>query len=359
MGWFHYGNPPAIYWGAGCATRLSDEARDAHRVFVVTTRSVERTLGAQIEGLLGGRMAGRFSAIGQHAPISDVRAAAAAARAVHPDLLVSVGGGSVIDAAKTVAFMLATGDALEDLEAVRGLEPEALPHLALPTTLSAAEMDGAAGFTDGGEKTGVHARTLIPRAVFYDPELALHTPLGLWLSTGMRAIDHAIEGLLSPENNPLSEGAALESLARLPPALRATKKDPADLVARGEAQLGAWLSMTLPLASARGLGHMLGKRIGARHGIPHGVTSCLLLPHVLRDYARRAEHHPMLAKIARALGGDDEADALADLIAELELPHHLREYSLSDPDLRAAAEPLARRAHRPVEELINIYKEAW
>jgi maleylacetate reductase len=359
MGWFHYANPPAVYWGAGCVVRLSDEAREAHRIFVVTTRSVEKSLGATITRLLGGRLAGRFAGVGQHAPLAEVRAAAEAARAKNPDLLLSVGGGSAIDACKTVAFMLATGNALEDLESARGVEPDALPHLAVPTTLSAAEMDGAAGFSVDGEKSGVQARTLTPRAVFYDPELALATPLSLWLSTGIRALDHAIEGLLSPENNPLAEAAALESLRRLLPALRATKKDPSDVAARGEAQLGAWLSMTIPFASSRGLGHTLGKRIGARHAIPHGVTSCLLLPPVLRDYARRPEHHAMLAKIARALDAADAADGVARLIAELELPSHLGAFSLSDEDLRAAAEPVARRVHRSVDDLVAIYKEAW
>lgn len=360
MSWFRYGNPPLVVWGAGSVVRLVDET--ARRVFLVTTRSVNASLGEVIERLLGARLAGRFAGVRQHAPIDDVRAAAEAARAVKPDLLVSLGGGSAIDTAKSVAFMLATGLDLGDLEAARGLEPDALPHVAVPTTLSAAEMDGSAGLTVDGEKVGVQAPTLMPRAVLYDAELATKTPLELWLSTGIRAVDHAVEGLLSPENNPLSEAAALESLKRLRRALPATRKDPADLDARSEAQVGAWLSMTLPLASARGLGHTLGKRIGARHAIPHGVTSCLLLPHVMRDAARRPENARVLERVAQAMGrtsAEEAAQAVEDLIAELELPQHLSAFHLSEDDLRAAAEPVARRSHRPLDELMAIYRAAW
>jgi alcohol dehydrogenase class IV len=350
--WFHYENPPRIYAGAGCVVRLVDEAREAHRLFLITNRSAQGAIGAGLSRLLGGRLAGS-AIVRQHAPVGDVRAAAAAARAARPDALVSLGGGSAVDTAKCVAALLAGGDLQSSVEC------DTLPHLAVPTTLSAAEMDGAAGFTDGGEKRGIASPSLTPRAVFYDPELTLSTPLDLWLSTGIRAVDHAVEGLIAPEANPLSQAAALEALRKLSRALARTKSDPSDLAAREEAQMGAWLSMLLPMASARGLSHTLGKRIGARHGIPHGVTSCLLLPHVVRDHLR--EHRGILSQVSEALGrsGADPAEALQALIADLGLPQHLGAYHLAEDDLVAAAAPVARRLERPVEELVAIYRAAW
>ncbi|WAS94227.1 iron-containing alcohol dehydrogenase [Nannocystis punicea] len=353
---FSYDNPLRIHAGAGCAARLVDEAGGWRRIFLVTTRSVEAALGPTVERLLGGRLVGRFARIRQHTPIEDVRAAAEAARALQPDCLLSLGGGSAVDATKSIAFILATGLSLDDRDRARALEPETLPHLAVPTTLSAAEMDGAAGFTDSREKVGIRARTLVPTAVFYDADLTLPTPLPLWLSTGIRAVDHAIEGLLAPDANPLSEAAALAALQRLRPALERTHADPGDLQARTEAQLGAWLSMLLPQSSSRGLSHVLGKSIGARYGIPHGVTSCLLLPHVLRHLG--PAHRATLERVALALGAEtDAADAVASLVGALGLPQHLGAYGLSDADLQAAAEPLAR--HIPVAEAMAIFRAAW
>lgn len=159
-----------------------------------------------------------------------------------------------------------------------------LPHFAVPTTLSAAELSGSSGFSAEGtnEKVGVAARELVPKAVFYDVALAVHTPLDLWLSTGIRAVDHAVETLLAPGEHPLPDAAALESLRLLAMRLRDVKAEPANRAARTDCQLGAWRSYLLPGPAAKGLSHTLGKRIGSRHGLPHGITSCLLLPHAMR-----------------------------------------------------------------------------
>src|SRR5262249_38284517 len=211
---------------------------------------------------------------------------------------------------KSVAFALATGLDLSAADAVmqaRGMHPrpgELVPHIAVPTTLSAAELSGLAGFTTEGEreKVGLRDAALIPSAVIFDAELSLHRPLQLWLSTGIRAIDHAVETVLAPGSHPFSDVLALEALGRLQSSLLATKANPRDLEARTESQLGAWFSFPLPGPAASGLSHTLGKRIGSRHDIPHGITSCLLLPHVMRFFQRRTPAR--LGRIAGALGVD-------------------------------------------------------
>src|SRR5256885_14357288 len=119
-------------------------------------------------------------------------------------------------------------------------------------------------------------------SVIYDAELTLSTPMQLWLSTGIRALDHAVEGFLADGEHPFNDVMALEAIRRLFDSLPRAKATPKDLDVRTQNQLAAWFSFTLPGASASGLNHVMGKQIGARHGIPHGVTSCLLLPHVMR-----------------------------------------------------------------------------
>ncbi|HEX8967087.1 MAG TPA: iron-containing alcohol dehydrogenase [Chloroflexota bacterium] len=378
-GSFTYANPRSIYWGAGCLGPRLDQVLSEHglrRAFVITTRSVAAhpALGKRLEAALAERCVGQFSGIGQHAPVETVMAATQAAAQARPDALISIGGGSPIDATKAVAFSLATGLDLSDPRAprrARDLHPRAddlLPHVAIPTTLSAAEMSGLAGFSTEAEreKVGLRDEVLIPTAVVFDAELALHTPLDLWLSTGIRAVDHAVETLLAPDCHPLSDTLALEALRRLRVSLLATKAAPADLSARTDSQLGAWFSFTLPGPAAAGLSHTLGKRIGSRHGIPHGISSCLLLPHVMRYLAPSSAVSQ--ARIAAALGIDSgamsieraascAADAVADLVGRLELPQHLGAYGLSQADLEAAARPVASQAY-PFEDLVDIYRAA-
>ena len=379
-GTFTYSNPAVVHWGPGClAGQLDDELGRlaVRRAFVVTTRSVagNRALIGILEERLGDRLVGCFAGIGQHAPALSVAEAVRAAREAGPDVLVSLGGGSPIDAAKAVAFALATDLDLADPSAPARAARlslagrSVLPHLAIPTTLSAAEMSAGAGFSavESREKVGLRAPELLPTAVFYDAELSLQTPPELWLSTGIRAVDHAVEGILSRGKHPFQDTMALEALRRLGPSLQATRSDPSDLEARTQSQLGAWFSMTLPIASAAGLSHTLGKRLGSRHDIPHGITSCLLLPHVMRYLAPTTAEQQ--ARIAVALGVASEAspadaaagnaaDAVRDLIGRLGQPQHLGEYGLSDADLVEAARPLAGDRYS-LDDLVAIYRAAW
>lgn len=362
---FTYANPRTIHWGAGCLEAQLDRELGRRRAFVITTRSVAANpaLLGRLATLLGERCVGQFAAIGQHAPAASVAAAVEAARDAQPEVLISFGGGSPIDAAKSVAFALATGLDLRDpraAEKARAFHPANLvPHLAIPTTLSAAELSGLAGFTteEEHEKVGLRGEALIPLAVFFDAKLTLHTPLDLWLSTGIRAVDHAVETLLADGAHAFSDVLALDALRRLKASLIQTRANPDDLEARTESQLGAWFSFTLPGPAASGLSHTLGKRIGSRHNIPHGVSSCLLLPHVMRYLEPRTRHAQ--ARIAGALDADDAtaADAVASLIAELGLPQHLGAYGLSGEDLEAAARPVASDAY-PFEDLVGIFKAA-
>ncbi len=372
-GTFQYLNPGTIHWGEGSLSGLDAELSrsGARRVFLITTGSVERNpaLRSAVESAVGTRLAGKTARIGQHAPVGEVAQAARELKDAKADALVSVGGGSPIDAAKAVAWSAATGidlgepGALAKARGVRLSGKAVLPHFAVPTTLSVAELSGSAGFAAEGtnEKVGVAAPELLPKAVFYDAALAVHTPLDLWLSTGIRAVDHAVETLLAPGEHPLPDAAALEGLRLLAKALRAVKAEPSSRAARTDCQVGAWLSYLLPGPVAKGLSHTLSKRIGSRHGIPHGVSSCLILPHVMRFYVKRKPE--ALERIAAALGADastpaSAAAAVSALIAELGLPQHIASYGLTQEDLVEAVKPVAG-PDASAEELLGIVKAAW
>jgi maleylacetate reductase len=317
----------------------------------VTTRSLLKARsavsGAELIARLREAMSGATSPvtfqIGQHAPLGEVEAAIIRAAEAGIDGVVSFGGGSSIDAAKMIAVRVADR---------RGHAERGLPHVAVPTTLSVAELAGGAGFTDAsGTKGGVRDPRLLPDAVIYDAELALNTPMHLWLSTGIRALDHAVEGLLAEGDHPFSDVMSLEAVRRLFRTLPQAKARPKDLAVRTANQLAAWFAFTLPGASASGLSHVMGKQIGARHRIPHGVTSCLLLPHVMRYLA--PSHPERMKELAAATDSDDAAGAVQRLIGDLGLPQHTAEFGIGEPELQAAASELAGKYSE--EDLLKIY----
>jgi alcohol dehydrogenase class IV len=275
----------------------------------------------------------------QHTPKGDVTRAASEALAASADLLISLGGGSPIDGAK------ATARAMEDATGRRPM------HLAIPTTLSAAEFSHLVGVTDDERKakTGFSDVRLVPRSVILDPELTLPTPMRLWLSSGMRAMDHAVETLNSPGDHPIPDVLALEAIARLFQFLPASKAQASDLVSRGELQIAAWMSFFGEVNTAMGMSHILGRRIGATYDVPHGITSCITLPWVME--ATAARRPGPVAAVARRLGGGSHAGieasptlaigaaaAVRDLVRRLELPARLRDVGVPQEALPQIAE---------------------
>lgn len=334
---FNYSNPRVIRWGAGSVSHLSSELTrlSTERTVLVTTRS----LLSSVDRLSVKPVA--TVVIAQHAPMSQIDGGVDEASSARADGIVSFGGGSAIDAAKIISVRLGDGG-------------RALPHVAIPTTLSVAELAAGAGFTnEAGDKAGMRNPMLLVETVIYDAELTLATPMELWLSTGIRALDHAVEGFLADGEHPFNDVMALEAIRRLFESLPRAKASPEDLDVRTENQLAAWFSFTLPGASASGLSHTLGKQIGARHGIPHGVTSCLLLPHVIRYLERRM---PDRVAMLTAATGPDPAAQVEGLIESLGLPQRIAASGIGEPELRKAAGELA--GNYPAEELLEIYLAA-
>jgi maleylacetate reductase len=353
-GVFSYSNPSVIHWGPGSVSQLAPELVrfGVGRVALVTTRSLlaDEGLVSGVRHALGEVEAPVTVVISQHSPVGQIEEAVERAAEANVDGMVSLGGGSPIDAAKIVSVMLADR---------RGLPDRALMHVAIPTTLSVAELGLGAGYTDeDGDKTGVRDPRLLPDCVIYDAKLTLATPITLWLATGIRAVDHAVEGYMASGLHQFSDVLAIEALRRLFVSLPKAKASPADLDIRTENQLAAWFSYTSPAQSAAGLSHVMGKQIGARHHIPHGVTSCLLLPHVMRFMARKSPQRMQLLSEAMGWGANplSPADKVQALIAELGLPQHIADYKLSDPELRRAADELAGRY--PAPDILAIYKAA-
>jgi alcohol dehydrogenase class IV len=320
--------------------KLGDEARFADRVFVVTGRTLgEKTdLVRRVEGILGERHAGTFAGMGQHTPGGAVERASAEAEMAATDLLVSVGGGSVIDGAKAVARQLGYPG-----------------HVAVSTTLSGAEWAHRVGVTDeaAGKKAGFRDERAVPPVVVLDPEVTVYTPEGLWLSTGIRALDHAVEGVLYGGEHPITDATGLEGARRLVEYLPRSKRYPEDLEVRAQLQIAAWLAYFGPANTPMGLSHELGRRIGASYEVPHGVTSCITLAPSLdrmRERVRRDRWHALRG----ALGGDP-AERVGSLVEELGLPNRLRDFGVPEGDLDRIAAEYGEREEDAREILRSAY----
>ncbi|HEV2611912.1 MAG TPA: iron-containing alcohol dehydrogenase [Noviherbaspirillum sp.] len=349
-GIYTYPGTGRVIYGIDFAQAIADEVErvDARRVFVLAggTLARETDVVRRMKAALGDRFAGLHAGIGAHTPRSDVVAAANAARAVSADLLLTVGGGSITDAAKMVCICL--GNDITDpaqLDALRTITdadgktvrpsfiPPSVASVVIPTTLSAGEFSAAAGCTDTERqvKESYFHPQAIPRTVILDPAVTLHTPEWLWLSTGVRAIDHAVEDLCAINSKPFSDATSYHALRLLGSGLRACKADPSNLAARLDCQLGAWMSIIGTSAGVtKGASHGIGHVLGGTGGVPHGYTSCVMLPHVLRfNFPVNAERQ---AWVSEALGrrGEPAADVVATLIAELGMPQTLRDVGLKE-----------------------------
>ena len=317
----------------------------AKRVLLTTTRSLTGSrLIRDVTSALGDRCVGRFAAIRAHSPREAVIAGAALAREVEADHLLAVGGGSVIDATKTMLLALWRGvrdvDALSRLAPKRGAAPltpldsDRMRMTAVPTTLSAAEFTASAGITDVQRKVKLsfsHPR-MAPIAVVLDPAATLKTPMELMLSTGMRAMDHAVERWCSIRPHPLGDGLALQAMGMLAANLPAIKARSDDLEPRLTCQLAAWLTQVSGIPGVpNGASHGIGYILGGYAGVPHGITSCISLAATLEwNEPVNAERQRAVAeKLGRP--GARPCDVMRDFVRSLGLPTRLGEVGIT-PD---------------------------
>jgi maleylacetate reductase len=362
-----------VLFGRAAADSIAEEAQrlGAERIFLLVSGTLNRETEeiAKISGKLGDLCVGIFDNVPPHTPRRAVIAATEQARDVRADLIVTIGGGSVTDGGKAVQLCLAnnvrTPEALDGYRPVKGPDGVLSPppckapsvrQISVPTTLSAGEFSAIAGVTDERRRIKELFRHsgIIPRAVILDPAVTVHTPEWLWLSTGVRAVDHCVEGICSNEANAYGDAQALHGLSLLSRALRRVKADPKDLRARLDCQMGAWLSMG-PLASGvpMGASHGIGYVLGAVFDIPHGHTSCVMLPAVMRwNKPANAERQ---ALVAAAMGhpGEDAGDVLQAFIAALGMPDSLHAVKVGPDSFDRIAEqamgtPWVPRNPRPI-----------
>lgn len=204
------------------------------------------------------------------------------------------------------------------------------------------------GFTNAeGIKTGVKHPKLVPNVIIYDAKFALETPPQLWMSTALRAMDHAMELMYHPHASEMpARQMALSAASNLFIYLPKYKSDPKNEDTITNLQLASFASLGFlgyNTTGSLGLSHSLGYALGSPYSIPHGVTSCLTLGHVVKLKAERPADAAQLARMLPFIGhsrtGDDREDAnklgdeILKLVRNLGLATNLKEYKVGEDQL--------------------------
>lgn len=386
--------PSKIVFGEGRAEDLPAELDrlGSQRVMVLSGRSIaEKTETVKrVESLLGDRCLAVYSNLPQRAPLSTAVEATRIALDNGVDTLVGVGGSTISDAARMIGVMMAEGLTTEEALRERGhqgggnfqstADGDKLPRqVSIPTTLSAGEFNVGGGNVlddQAGHKIRVRHPGLYAHLIVLDPDMTEGTPDWLWLSSGVKALDHCIERLYCRGSQPATDATTAKAAELLLNNLPQSREEMGNSEARLGCLMGAWMSMMGAPSVGSGLSHAIGHVIGVKYGVGHGYTSCVTQPYVMEfNRPASADKQAMLAQAAgldtRGMSDDVASEAVAavvdQFILELGMPHRLRELEIPQEDLPEIARMTLEDGpsrNNPVqvsspEELLPLLEKAW
>jgi maleylacetate reductase len=354
--WTHTGYAQRIDFGLDAVDRVAEVVKEVggRRVMLVTTEGrKESEAGERVMQRLGRSLTSVFDGVRSHVPTTAVQAAARQAQADGIDCLVSFGGGSCADLGKAVSFF---AEQQAGAPGTSYVDRPLLPHVAIPTTYSGAELTPYFGMTEEAarRKAGGGGPTTTPIAAIYDPVVTLDTPARVSAETGMNCLAHGVECAYSPRRTPEAEAIALACVRRVASALPMVVDEPADIQARIAMLEGAALGGRCLQNASMGVHHGLSQLIGGRTGIPHGLANAIILTHAMRFNAEAVPD--AMARIGEALGDpDDPAGAVDRLRERIGLPGRLSDVGVDDDDLAAVVRmsggnPSVKSNPRPVTE---------
>ena len=373
------------YFGAGSRKVIAEEVakRGYKKALVVTDKDlVKFGVAAQVTDVL--KAAGipfeMFDEVKPNPTVKNVKNGIAAFKAAGADFIVAIGGGSSMDTSKAVGIIINNPEFADvtSLEGVANTKKKSVPVIALPTTAgTAAEVTINYVITDeeNVKKMVCVDPNDIPTLAIIDPELMLSMPRGLTAATGMDALTHAIEGLITLgawEMSDMFEIKAIEMIAKwLPKAV----ENPSDIEARDGMATAQYIAGMAFSNVGLGLVHGMAHPLGAYYDIPHGVANALLLPFVM-EYNKEAAK-AKYRTIAEAMGvdtsamDDDQAaqaavDAVKALAVKVRIPQHLSELGVPESGLPPLAQAAFNDVCTPgnprkavVEEILEVYKKAF
>jgi aldehyde dehydrogenase (NAD+) len=378
---FNYFAPTKVIFGAGSIDELSMEVSAlGKKAFLITDQGlIETGLVDQVRDKLGNLLAGVYADVPQDSGMDVVDRGAESALAAGADVLVSLGGGSVIDTAKGMCIVMKEGGSLRDFQGMQLLTREQTPHVVIPTTAgTGSEVTSGAVVLDKdqGQKIIIFEYFNTPRVAILDPRMTEKLPANLTAATGMDAMTHAVESYVAQARNPISDAAALHAIKLIVRYLPVAVENGRNLVARGQMQIAALLAGWAFSNAMVGLVHAMAHSLGAICRIPHGLANGILLPHVMRYNAD--EIPGLTADIAEAMGvavNDMDASAVANAAADkmetfagsVGLNQRLGDLGVSEEDLEKCADLSMSDGsiiYNPkmvmdAAEVLNVYLKAY
>jgi alcohol dehydrogenase len=341
-------------FGPGSFERLGELARDLtfRRAFVVADPGiarlgwVDRALGLLADAGIG---AERFHDFGPNPDTRMVEAGRAAAAASHVDAIVAIGGGSSLDCAKGINFVLTNGGTMRDYRGFGKAARPMLPMIGVPTTAGTGSDAQSYALISDAE---THAKMACgdPKAMFrtviLDPELTVSQPAELTAVAGIDAISHAVESFVTRRRTAVSDLFARDAWRLLSRYFPRVVEDPHDREARSGMLLGAHYAGAAIEQSMLGAAHACANPLTARYGTTHGVAIAIMLPHVIRWNAkvvddRYRELVQSLALSGRAAAGNLLAEWLDEVIQSAGLPRSLDDLGVQPGDIPALADDAA------------------
>ena len=373
------------YFGAGCRKELCSEMarRGYKKAFVVTDKDLVKFGVSKFvtDELDGAKICYTvFDDVKANPTIKNVQDGLKKFKDFAPDVIIAIGGGSVIDTAKAVGIIATNPDFadVKSLEGVADTKNKCFPIIAFATTSgTAAEVTINYVITDedAGRKLVCVDPNDIPIIAFNDADMMMSMPKGLTAATGMDALTHAIEGYITKGAHALSDLLCWNSIKMIADNLETAVKDGKCAVAREGMAMGSYVAGMAFSNVGLGIVHSMAHPLGARFDIAHGVANALLLPFVMEYNMQSAK--AKYADIARAMGvdvkglsEDDAANAAIEAVKELSkkigIPQRLQDIGIKETDLPMLAkdaiiDPCTGGNPAPVTEadILAIYKKAF
>lgn len=378
---FNYVSPTRVIFGAGSIDELSMEVSAlGKRAFLVTDPGLMETgLVDQVKDGLGHLLVGVYADVPQDSGMGVVDQGAASALAAEADVLVSLGGGSVIDTAKGMCIVMTEGGSLRDFQGMQMLTRPQTPHVVIPTTAgTGSEVTAGAVVldTEQGQKIIIFEHFNIPRVAILDPHMTENLPPELTASTGMDAMTHAVESYVAQARNPISDAAALHAIRLIVKYLPLAVENGGDLVARGQMQIAALIAGWAFSNAMLGLVHAMAHSLGAVRRIPHGLANGILLPHVMRYNSEEVPQR--MVDIGAAMGiavhdmdaftaAQAAVDKMEVFTKSVGLNQRLRDLGVTEEDLDVCARLSMSdgsiiynpRMVMDAEEVLGVYRKAY
>jgi 1,3-propanediol dehydrogenase/alcohol dehydrogenase len=376
-------SPTRIIFGEGTLKRVGEEAKGlGKKVLVVTGKSSSKKAGSLdevVNSLTSHNLRVEvFNKVEPDPSVETVEEGAKFAKKCAVEVVIGLGGGSSMDAAKGIALLMTNKGSITDYFGMDKVKEPAIPVIAIPTTAgTGSEVTKYAVVTDQKKmlKQIIGSFHISPMLAILDPMLTLSMPASLTANTGVDALSHAIESYVCTKANPVSDILALESIRLIAEALPGAVSQPENIEVRKKMLFASSIAGIALTSSGAGIIHGMGYSITLYYGAPHGLANALLMPEAMEFnlVANPSKYKNIAAAMGKKVEGLSEKDAarlsvvaVRELSEKIGIPRGLKEIGVKEESLAGFAETVGKNERvlslnprRPTtKEIEEIYRNS-